>query len=63
MRRFYKGIVAQITHGLSQLILRIHHKRAVPGHGCVDRCARYQQKSEAFFAGLNRDFISGSKPD
>ena len=48
----------QVCHRLADLLLRVHHDRAVPGHRLFDGLARDQQESNSFLSGLNADFIA-----
>src|SRR5689334_1257282 len=48
----------QFCHGLSQLLLDVHDDRTVPRHRLLNGLARYQQKTDAFFAGLNSNLIA-----
>ena len=48
----------QFCHGLPQLPLGVHDDRTVPRHRFLNRLAGHQEKTDAFFAGLNGNLIS-----
>ena len=48
----------QFSHRLAQLLLGVHHDRAVPSHGLLNRLAGHQQKANSVGASLHRQFIS-----
>src|SRR5215471_10104841 len=48
----------QFCQSLSQFLLGVHDDRTVPGNRLLNRLARYQEKTDAFVAGLNDNLIA-----
>lgn len=48
----------QLCHSLSQFLLSVHDDRTVPRHRLLNGLARYQQKTDAFFASLYRNLVA-----
>ena len=48
----------QVGHGLTDLLLRVHHDGSVPRHRLFDRLTRYQQEANPFIASLHANFIA-----
>ena len=44
-----------------QLLLRIHHDGAIPGHGLFQRFPRNKQEANTFIACLNHDLVTSIK--
>src|ERR1700722_14994193 len=53
----------QFGPGLPQLFLSVHHDRAVPCDGLLDRFAGNQQEANSVRSGLNRQFVSAIEQD
>ena len=60
---FQKRALIQFVEGLLELLLRVHHDGAVPGHRLFQRLAGDQQEADAVFAGLHGDFIAAIEED
>src|SRR5664280_997344 len=48
----------QLVERLAELLLRVHHDRAVPRHRLLQRLARHQQEPDPLLAGLHRDLVA-----
>ena len=55
---FDEGAGLQFGHCLAQLLLRIHHDRAVPCNRFLNRLARNQQESDTLVARLHHDLVA-----
>src|SRR5215510_16525097 len=55
--------VAQLGDRLLELGLRVHHDRAVPGDGFLDRLAGDEQEAHAFVAGLHGNLVATVEHD
>src|SRR5215472_13551298 len=53
-----EGSLLQFPERFAQLLLRIHHDRAVPCDRLLERLTRHQKKSNAVVARLHRDLVT-----
>ena len=59
----FRNVPFSISWKPSQLLLRVHHDWAVPGHWLLQRLSGDQQEADAIFAGLHGDFVAAVKQD
>ena len=52
-----EGALLQLAEGLAQLLLRVHHDGAVPGHWLLERLAGDQQEADTVFSRLYHQLI------
>src|SRR5579883_517450 len=53
----------ELSHGLLQLRLRVHHNRTVPRDRLLQRPSRDKQKSDAFVACRDRNLVAAFEQD
>src|SRR2546427_7118786 len=53
-----ESIILKFGNRLPELLLRVHHDRAVPSNGLLDRLARHQQESNPLVPCLHHDLVS-----
>lgn len=53
----------EFAKGLTEFFLGIHHDRAIPCYGFSEWFAGDQEEPDAFFAGLDGDFVAAVKED
>ena len=50
--------LAQFLERLAELLLRVHHDRAVPGDGLLERLSRDEKEPNPVVAGLHLDLVA-----
>src|SRR5437763_657058 len=55
---FDEGAALKVRNGLTDLILRVHHDRTVPGNRLLEWLPGHQQEADAFVAGLHRHLVA-----
>src|SRR5207253_9433579 len=53
-----ESVILKFGNRLPELFLRVHHDRAVPSDGLLDRPARHQQESNPLVPFLHHDPVS-----
>src|SRR5205814_6320030 len=53
-----ESVILKFGNCLPELLLRVHHDRAVPSDGLLDRLARHQQESNPLVPCLHHDLVS-----
>src|SRR5207237_1681203 len=53
-----ESVILKFGNRLPELLLRVHHDRAVPSDGLLDRLARHQQESNPLVPCLHHDLVS-----
>src|SRR3989442_5685803 len=53
-----ESVILKFGNRLPELLLRVHHDRAVPSDGLLDRLARHQQESNPLIPCLHHDLVS-----
>src|SRR5205807_10347582 len=53
-----ESVILKFGNRLPELLLRVHHDRAVPSDGLLDRLARHQQESNPLAPCLHHDLVS-----
>src|SRR5438046_5248652 len=53
-----ESVILKFGNRLPELLLRVHHDRAVPSNGLLDRLARHQQESNPLVPCLHHDLVS-----
>src|SRR5262245_47084631 len=48
----------EVLECLSELLLRVHYDRAVPGHRLLDRLSRNQEEPDPLVPGVDRDLVA-----
>src|ERR1700736_2983009 len=54
---FQESSLLEFRECLLQLLLSVHHDRAVPSDGLLKRFSRNQQEADSVVSGLNRDLV------
>ena len=53
-----EGAVLQLAPGLAELLLGVHDDGAVPGDRLLDGFAGDEQEADAFWSGVDDDFVA-----
>ena len=59
--RLQERALAKLVERLSELVGRVHHDRAAPGHGLLQWLPRNQQEAHPLLPRLHRDFVAAVK--
>src|SRR5712691_477136 len=60
-RRLQERPPLELLVGLPELLLGIHHDRAVPRHWLLQWLSRHQEETDPFVSGLHGDFVAAVK--
>ena len=61
--RFQERPLPKLLERFLELLLRVHHDRAVPRHWLLERLPRNQEEADPVFAGLHGDLVAAVEDD